>query len=168
MKKHRQIIMFIFMLAMMVMMANLATRNLERPALVEVLSPGEENWLLARDEGRLLVFTEEVHGVPLFYFAIRNISDEQLLYTKRYELWKISGDYLENMLFATIESTEDYLLLANETVIFVYGGQGGMPMDFDIDLEPGRYVMAKIFMFRGLESGISHGINIAGREFTVY
>ena len=165
MKKHRQIIMFIFMLAMMVMMANIATRNLERPALVEVLFPGDEGWQLAWEEGRQLVFAKEVHGVPVFSFAIRNMTEEELEYTVVYEIWEIHGEYAENSLKTTIDSGERYLLAGRETVIFIYGGAGRIPMDFGFDLEPGRFILAKLLMFHG--SDISHGINIAGHEFIV-
>lgn len=165
MKKHRHIIMFMFMLALMVMMATFATRNLERPALVEVVFPGEDGWLRAREDGAVLVFTEEPHGVPLFQFAIKNISDDELIYAKRYELWRILGDYEENVLFASIDGEETYLLSANETVIFVYGGGGNVPKDFGFELEQGTYVLAKIFTFHG--GGLSHVINIAGHEFRI-
>ena len=147
MKKNRHFIMFIIMLIMMTMMATLATRQFPQTALVELYFEYEDN-------------------VPIpDRFSVQNITDENLAFTKRYEVWQITYGEDENVLIYEITLDETFNISSGEFYYFTYDFSENAPWFIQTELAPGVYSLTKIYVFHDSER--EHAISIGGHVFIV-
>ena len=147
MKKNRNFIMFIIMLIMMTMMASLATRQFPQTALVEI-------------------FFEYENYVPIpNKFSIKNITDERVTFTKRYEVWQLTYGEDENVLVYETTLDEIFFVDSGEFYAFTYDFSENAPEFVQAELSPGMYSLTKIYSFYGTER--EHAISISGHVFIV-
>ena len=147
MKKNRHFIMFIIMLIMMTMMATLATRQFPQTALVEVLIPYPE--------------TLETTNT----FKIQNITDERLMFTKRYEVWQLFFGESEDIKVYEVKLDDIFYVGSGEFYLFSYDLGENAPEFVLAELPPGMYSLAKIYTFSDSER--EHAVEIRGHMFIV-
>ena len=147
MKKNRNFIMFVIMLMMMTMMATLATRQFPQTALVEL-------------------HFEYVENVPIpNRFEVRNITDERLWFTKRYEVYKPIDEDVSVLIYETMLD-EVFFIEPGGFYTFSYDFSENAPEFIEAELAPGVYRLAKIYIFHGSEQ--EHVISIQGHVFIIW
>ena len=165
-RKNSHMRMFILMLIVMMLMARIAAVGFSnrQVTLVEVILPDIHNeaFFMQFDSPRFM-FTEPAYLSHLFYFAVKNISGQALTAEISHEI--ITLAQYEEYLYHEPFGQFFFELDVDETALFVYGGGGNMPMEFDFPLSKNNYAFAVVIVFDSSEQ--SHRIRIVGHNFVV-